>query len=62
MNGLGISIVSKSAADAFIAKDMIVPIKLKTDLPVRQFYYVLKKNFSHSHLVEQFVNFLHRSY
>jgi len=58
INGLGVSVVSEFAARDFIAQKMIAPIKLKEKLPQRKFYYVLKKNFSHSHLVDLFVEFL----
>ena len=58
MNGLGISIVSELAANAFIEKKMIMPIKLKTNMPTQNFYYALKKNFSHSHLIDLFTAFL----
>ena len=58
INGLGISAVSEFAARDFIAQKMIVPIKLKAKLPQRKFYYVLKKNFSNSHLVDLFLKFL----
>ena len=58
INGLGISIVSEVAARAFIKKEMIIPLKLDTSLPQRMFYFVLKKNFAHSHLVDLFAQFL----
>lgn len=58
MGGLGISMVSEIAARAFIKKEMIIPLKLKTTLPERMFYFVLKKNFPHSHLIDLFVAFL----
>ncbi|MCL2856482.1 MAG: selenium metabolism-associated LysR family transcriptional regulator [Oscillospiraceae bacterium] len=58
ISGLGVSVVSEFAARAFIAQNMIVPLKLKAKLPQRKFCYVLKKNFSHSHLVDLFVEFL----
>jgi len=57
INGLGISAVSAFAAKPFIKQKMIMPIRLKTSLPERKFYYVLKKNFSHSHLVDLFLDF-----
>ena len=60
VNGLGISIVSEVAARAFIKKKMLIPLKLKMNLPDRAFYYVLKKNFAHSHLIDLFVKFLAR--
>ena len=60
ISGLGISAVSEYAARDFIAQKMIVPLSLKTKLPVRKFYYVLKRNFTHSHLVDLFVEFLGR--
>jgi len=58
INGLGISIVSEFAARAFIKKEMVIPLKLKENLPERAFYYVLKRNFAHSHLIDLFVGFL----
>jgi len=58
MNGLGIAIVSEFAAKMFIKQKLVVPIKLQEEIPIRKFYYVLKKNFPHSHLVELFVKFL----
>jgi len=62
INGLGVSVVSEFAARAFIERKMIMPIKLNTELPERKFYYVLKKNFSHSHLTNLFVDFLTKEY
>ena len=62
INGLGISAVSEFAARVFIEKKMVMPIKLRTKLPERKFYYVLKKNFSHSHLIDLFVEFLKKSF
>ena len=58
MSGLGIAVVSEFAANAFIANKMVMSLKLKTEIPSRAFYYALKKNFSHSHLVDLFVDFL----
>lgn len=58
INGLGISVVSEYAARAFIEREMILPVKLAADLPERKLYYVLKKNFSHSHLVDMLADFL----
>ena len=58
INGLGVAIVSEFAAQPFIDGGMIMPLKLKIDLPTRKFYYVLKKGFSYSHLVNLLVNFL----
>ena len=57
MNGLGVSVVSELAARVFIEQKMIISLKLKTRLPERKLYYVLKKNFSHSHLVDLFIEF-----
>ncbi|MCL2200900.1 MAG: selenium metabolism-associated LysR family transcriptional regulator [Oscillospiraceae bacterium] len=57
INGLGISIVSEFAARAYIEQKMIKVIRLKARLPERKFYFVLKKNFSHSHLVKLFIEF-----
>jgi len=57
INGLGISVVSALAAKSFIDRKMIIPLKLQTEFPERKFYYVLKKNFSHSHLVDLFLEF-----
>lgn len=58
MGGLGISMVSEFAARAFVKQEMVVQLKLKAKLPERIFYFVLKKNFPHSHLVDLFVEFL----
>jgi len=58
MGGLGISMVSELAASAFIKREMVIPLNIKTKLPERKFYYVLKKKFAHSHLVSLFVEFL----
>ena len=57
-NGLGISMISEYAARAFIKHKIVIPLKLKTKLPKREFYYVLKKNITHSHLVDLLVGFL----
>jgi len=58
INGMGISIVSEFAARDFIKHGMVKPIKFPNPLPKRKFYYVLKKNFIHSHLVELFAGFI----
>ena len=58
INGLGVSVVSEFAARTFIERKMVLPIKLKAELPERKLYYVLKKNFSHSHLTDLFIEFL----
>jgi len=58
INGLGVAIVSEFAAQPFIDGGMVMPLKLKTELPTRKFYYVLRKGFSYSHLVNLLVNFL----
>ena len=58
MNGMGISVISELAARVFIEQKMIVSLKLKNKLPERKLYYVLKKDFSRSHLVDLFIEFL----
>ncbi|MCL2852705.1 MAG: selenium metabolism-associated LysR family transcriptional regulator [Defluviitaleaceae bacterium] len=58
INGLGISIVSEFAARTFIEQQMIMVIKLQAKLPERKFYFVLKKNYSRSHLIELFIDFI----
>lgn len=58
INGMGIAIVSEYAAEAFIKSGAICKVKLTKELPNRSFYYVLKKNFYHSHLVDLFINYL----
>jgi len=58
IGGLGVSIVSEFAARAFIKQGMIMPLKLDVTLPERKFYYVLKKNFVHSHLVDLLVDLI----
>jgi len=61
-NGLGVAVVSAVAARDAINRDMVRPIKLKEKLPERKIYYVRKKNISHSHLVDVFVDFLEKEY
>jgi len=56
--GLGVSMVSEFAARAFILHKMVMPLKLEIKLPNRKFYYVKKKNFVHSHLVDLFTRFI----
>ena len=58
ISGLGISVVSEVAARAAIKQGMVVLIKLEEKLPQRSFYYVLRKNFATSHLVDLFVDYL----
>ena len=58
MDGLGIAIVSEVAARLYIKQNLIIPVKLQNELPERKLYYVLKKNFSHSHLIDLFVGFI----
>ena len=58
INGLGISIVSELAARDYIRQKMIIPLKLEKELPERKLYYVIKKNFSRSHLVDLLIDFL----
>ena len=50
ISGLGIAVVSEFAARTFIKQKMI--------LPERKFYYVLKKGFAKSHLIDLFIEFL----
>jgi len=57
-NGMGISVVSEFAADVFMRHNMVTAVKLKTPLPERKFYYMLKRNFVQSHLVGLFAEFL----
>lgn len=56
--GLGISMVSELAARNAIEQGMVVSVGLKEKLPRRNFYYVLRKNFVISHLVDLFVSCL----
>ena len=58
ISGLGIAAVSEYAARDFIAQKMVVPLTLNVKLPTRKFYCVLKRSFTHSHLVDLFVEFL----
>ena len=54
-NGLGISIVSKIAAEQMINQKKLLSIKLKNELPERKIYAVLNKNIIHSHLIKLFM-------
>jgi DNA-binding transcriptional LysR family regulator len=58
INGLGVSVVSEFAARLFIERKMVLSLKLNNELPERKLYYVLKKNFSRSHLIDLFIEFL----
>lgn len=62
INGLGVSIVSEFAARTYIENQMVLPLKIKTKLPQRKFYYVLKKNFLRSHLIDLLIEFLVSEY
>ncbi|MDR2898969.1 MAG: LysR family transcriptional regulator [Clostridiales bacterium] len=61
-HGLGITIASEYAAQAFIDRKLVIPLNINIPLPERTFYYVLKKNIFHSHLVNLFVEFLNINY
>jgi len=54
-NGLGISIVSKIAAEQMINQKKLLSIKLNNELPERKIYAVLNKNIIHSHLIKLFM-------
>ena len=51
-HGLGISIVSKLAASQTLKQKLIVPIRLKEELPTRKIYAVLNRSIVHSHLTK----------
>ncbi|MCL2527427.1 MAG: selenium metabolism-associated LysR family transcriptional regulator [Defluviitaleaceae bacterium] len=57
-SGVGVSIVSEYAARSFIENGMVVVLKLKKALPERAFYYVLRKNYVYSHLIDLFVEYI----
>jgi len=59
---LGIAVVSAVAAKDAINRNLVVPIRIKEKLPERKIYYVRKKNISHSHLVDVFVEYLEKEY
>jgi len=61
INGLGISVVSECAARIFIEREIILTLNIKTKLPHRKFFCVLKKHFSRSHLCDLLIEFLCRS-
>ena len=58
MNGLGISIVSELAVRQAFEQKLLIPIKLKNEVPERKIYTVLNKNVIHSHLVKLFMEYL----
>lgn len=61
-HGLGIAVVSAIAANDAINRNLVIPIKINENLPERKIYFVRKKNISHSHLADVFVEFLQREY
>ncbi|MCL2169306.1 MAG: selenium metabolism-associated LysR family transcriptional regulator [Defluviitaleaceae bacterium] len=58
ISGLGLAIVSEYAATSYIKIGAVMPLHTKVPLPAHKFYYVLKKNITHSHLIDLFVDFL----
>ena len=58
MNGLGISIVSELAVRQIFEQKLLIPIKLKNEVPERKIYTVLNKNVVHSHLIKLFIEYL----
>ena len=60
--GLGISIVSKMAAEDYMKKGMIQVINLEIQMPVRQFYFISKKNVILSPISKLFIEFVHEYY
>jgi len=61
-HGLGVAVVSAVAANDAINRNLVIPIKLIENLPERKIYYVRKKNISHSHLADVFLEFLQKEY
>ena len=57
LSGLGISIVSELAVRQLIEQKILLPIKLKSELPERKIYMVLNKNIIHSHLIKLFMEY-----
>ena len=57
MSGLGISIVSELAARQMLKQKILLPIKLKNELPERKIYAVINKNIVHSHLTKLFMEY-----
>ncbi|MCL2562866.1 MAG: selenium metabolism-associated LysR family transcriptional regulator [Oscillospiraceae bacterium] len=60
--GLGISVVSVVAAREAIERGAAQPLRIGVKLPERKFYYVRKRQVSHSHLTDLFVSFLEEAY
>jgi DNA-binding transcriptional LysR family regulator len=58
INGLGISIVSELAVRRLIERKLLLPIKLKNEMPERKIFAVLNKNIVHSHLITLFMEHL----
>jgi DNA-binding transcriptional LysR family regulator len=58
LSGLGVSIVSKLAAQELFSQKLLIPIKLQSNLPTRKIYAVLNKNIVHSHLLLKFMEFV----
>jgi DNA-binding transcriptional LysR family regulator len=58
INGLGISIVSELAVRRLVERKLLLPIKLKNEMPERKIFAVLNKNIVHSHLIALFMEHL----
>ena len=60
-HGLGVSIISKLAAGQMLEQGLLIPIKLKVELPKRKIYSVLNKSVVHSHLIKLLINHIKES-
>ena len=61
MSGLGVSVVSELAVRQMLEQKMLLPIKLKNELPKRKIYAVLNKNIVHSHLIKLFMEYAEKN-
>lgn len=60
--GLGVSIVSKIAAEDYVKKGMVQVVTMDINMPVRQFYFISKKNVILSPISKLFIEFVHEYY
>lgn len=57
--GLGVSIVSKMAAEDYVKNGMVQVVNMDINMPIRHFYFVYKKNVILSPISKLFIRFVH---
>ncbi|MDF2557511.1 MAG: transcriptional regulator [Bacillales bacterium] len=60
--GLGVSMVSKMAAEDYVKNGMVQVVNMDINMPVRHFYFASKKNVILSPISKLFIGFVHEYY